>query len=50
MHELELLLRSECQTLGIPYINAPNISNAVTGYAAQLSLGVSVMEYLKIPH
>lgn len=30
-------------------LNAPTISNAIAGYAAQLSLGVSVMEYLKIP-
>ncbi len=30
-------------------LNAPTISEAIAGYAAQLSLGTSVMEYLKIP-
>lgn len=30
-------------------LNARTISRAVSGYAAQLSLGVSVIEYLKIP-
>lgn len=30
-------------------LNSPTISRAVTAYAAQLSLGVSVVEYLKIP-
>ena len=30
-------------------LNARTISGAVAGYAAQLSLGVSVIEYLKIP-
>lgn len=31
------------------FLNAPTIANAVSAYAAQLSLGVSVAEYLKIP-
>lgn len=31
------------------FLNAPTISRAVSAYAAQLSLGVSVVEYLKIP-
>ena len=30
-------------------MNAPAISRAVSAYAAQLSLGTSVVEYLKIP-
>ena len=29
-------------------LNAPTISNAISAYATQLSLGISVMEYLKI--
>ena len=31
------------------FLNAPTISKAVSAYAAQLSLGVSVAEYLRIP-
>lgn len=31
------------------FLNAPTISRAISAYAAQLSLGVSVAEYLKIP-
>lgn len=31
------------------FLNAPVISNAVAAYASQLSLGVSVAEYLNIP-
>jgi len=31
------------------FLNAPTISRAVSAYAAQLSLGTSVVEYLKIP-
>ena len=31
------------------YLNAPTIAKAVSAYAAQLSLGVSVAEYLNIP-
>jgi hypothetical protein len=31
------------------FLNAPTISNAVSAYAAQLSLGASVAEYLNIP-
>lgn len=30
-------------------LNAPSISSAISAYAAQLSLGTSVIEYLKIP-
>ena len=30
-------------------LNAPTITNAIVAYAAQLSLGISVIEYLKIP-
>ncbi len=30
-------------------LNSPTISRAISAYAAQLSLGVSVVEYLKIP-
>ncbi len=30
-------------------LNAPTITHAIAAYAAQLSLGVSVMQYLKIP-
>ena len=30
-------------------LNAPTITNAIGAYAAQLSLGISVIEYLKIP-
>lgn len=30
-------------------LNASTIARAISGYAAQLSLGVSVIEYLKIP-
>lgn len=31
------------------FLNAPTVSNAVSAYAAQLSLGASVAEYLRIP-
>jgi hypothetical protein len=31
------------------FLNAPTISNAVSSYGAQLSLGASVPEYLRIP-
>lgn len=31
------------------FLNAPTIANAVSAYAAQLSLGASVAEYLNIP-
>ena len=31
------------------FLNAPHISKAVSAYAAQLSLGASVPEYLRIP-
>lgn len=31
------------------FLNAPNITKAVSAYAAQLSLGASVAEYLNIP-
>jgi hypothetical protein len=31
------------------FLNAPTITKAVTAYAAQLSLGASVAEYLNIP-
>ena len=30
-------------------LNAPTITHAIGAYAAQLSLGISVVEYLKIP-
>jgi len=30
-------------------LNAPTVSQAISSYAAQLSLGVSVVEYLKLP-
>ena len=31
------------------FLNAPQVTRAVSAYAAQLSLGVSVVEYLAIP-
>ena len=31
------------------FLNAPTIANAVSAYGAQLSLGASVAEYLRIP-
>ena len=30
-------------------LNAPDIANAISAYGSQLSLGVSVVEYLRIP-
>lgn len=31
-------------------LNAPTVSEAVSAYASRLSLGISIMEYLRIPH